>query len=96
MHNQYIERAANGTLHCWIEVPLKAAVQAAERISRFGILLANHVLGQFGVFNEHEAIVASNPESGRACSLRRCLDSGSIFAVRNAKLGAERFATPFS
>jgi hypothetical protein len=24
-------------------------------------------LRQFGVFNEHEAIVGSNPQSGRAC-----------------------------
>ena len=76
MHDQYIERAANGILHCWIEVPLKTAVQEAERVSRIGILLPNDVLGQFGVFNERQAIVGSRPQFGRVrSSLRNVLSA---------------------
>jgi hypothetical protein len=44
-----------------------------------GIFLANNIVGQFVVFNEHEEIVGSNPQSGRACDPA---GSGSILATR--------------
>jgi hypothetical protein len=78
VHDQSLERATDSALHGRVELRLKAAVETTERVPGVGIFLANNIVGQFVVFNEHEAIVGSNPQSGRACGLRSCLSCGSI------------------
>ena len=78
VHDQSLERETDSALHGRVELRLKAAVETTERVPDIGMFLANNIVGQFVVFNEHEAIVGSNPQSGRACSLQSCRGSGSI------------------
>ena len=68
VHDQSLERATDSALHGRVELRLKAAFETTERVPGIGMFLANNIVGQFVVFNEHEAIVGSNPQSGRACS----------------------------
>jgi hypothetical protein len=52
-----VERATDSALHGRVELPFKAAIETTERVPGIGMLLANNIVGQFVVFNEHEAIV---------------------------------------
>ena len=78
MHNQSLERATDSALHGRVELRLKAAVETTEGVPGIGMFLANNIVGQFVIFNEHEAIVGSVPQFGRTRSLRSCLGSRSI------------------
>jgi hypothetical protein len=81
VHDQSLERETDSALHGRVELRLKAAVETTERVPDIGMFLANNIVGQFVVFNEHEAIVGSNPQSGRACACDPA-GSGSILATR--------------
>jgi len=57
VHEQYVKRATDGILDGRVELPFKAAVETTERVPGIGMFLANNIVGQFVVFNEHDAIV---------------------------------------
>ena len=57
VHEQNVERATDSALHGRVELPFKAAVETTERVPGIGMFLANNIVGQLVVFNEHEAIV---------------------------------------
>ncbi len=57
VHEQNVERATDSALHGRVELPFKAAVETTECVPGIGMFLANNIVGQFVVFNKHEAIV---------------------------------------
>ena len=57
VHEQNVERATDSALHGRVELPFKAAVETTERVPAIGMFLANNIVGQLVVFNEHDAIV---------------------------------------
>ncbi len=57
VHEQNVERATDSALHGRVELPFKTAVETTERVPGIGMFLANNIVGQFVVFNEHDVIV---------------------------------------
>ena len=57
VHDQSVERATDSALNIRVELRLKAAVETTERVPGIGMFLANNIVGQFIVFNEHGVIV---------------------------------------
>jgi len=57
VHEQCKERATDSVLNRRIKLRLEAAIKTAERVPGIGMFLANNIVRQFVVFNEHEAIV---------------------------------------
>ncbi len=47
------ERATDSVLNGRIKLRLEAAIETAERVPGIGMFLANNIVGQFVVFNEH-------------------------------------------